>query len=69
MISTTQACSNAEEEVLTDAQGDSVWDWDVVQQASVNKWEDVLQRVVIDTVVEDPTIVELLYSSVRPTSS
>lgn len=58
MLSASQACANAEAEVPS-------WDWDSVQQASVDKWEDVLSRVQIDTDVEDATIVELLYSSVR----
>ncbi|KAK0437837.1 glycosyl hydrolase family 92-domain-containing protein [Armillaria borealis] len=56
MISTDQACANAEEEV-------PAWNWDAVQAASVSKWEDVLSRVQVDTDVEDPTVVELLYSS------
>ncbi len=57
LISTDQACANAEEEVPT-------WNWDAVQTASVSKWEDVLSRVQVDTDIEDPTVVELLYSSV-----
>ncbi|KAF9028902.1 hypothetical protein BDZ89DRAFT_1065801 [Hymenopellis radicata] len=56
MISADQACANAEAEVPS-------WDWDSVQQASVDKWEDVLSRVQVDTDVEDATVVELLYSS------
>lgn len=57
-ISVDQACSNAEEEVPD-------WDWDTVQNASVQKWEDVLERVQVDTTKENDTVVELLYSSVR----
>lgn len=56
-ISTEQACSNAESEIPD-------WDWDAVLSASVDKWEEVLSRVEINTAVEDPTVVELLYSSV-----
>lgn len=56
-ISTDQACANAEEEIPD-------WSWDVVQNASVSKWEDVLSRVEVDPSVEDSTVVELLYSSV-----
>ncbi|KAL0958814.1 hypothetical protein HGRIS_014133 [Hohenbuehelia grisea] len=56
MISSDQACANAEAEVPT-------WDWTSVQEASRLKWEDVLERVPVDTAVEDPTVVQLLYSS------
>ena len=56
-LSSTQACANAQEEVPD-------WDWDAVQSASIAKWEDVLQKVSVDTTSEDPTVVELLYSSV-----
>ncbi|KDR79138.1 hypothetical protein GALMADRAFT_137030 [Galerina marginata CBS 339.88] len=55
-ISADQACSNAETEVPD-------WDWDGIQEASRSKWEDVLSRVAINTQAEDPTVVELLYSS------
>ncbi|KAH8109465.1 glycosyl hydrolase family 92-domain-containing protein [Phellopilus nigrolimitatus] len=55
-ISTDQACANAENEIPG-------WDWDAVQNASESKWEDVLNRVEINTSVEDATVVELLYSS------
>lgn len=58
-ISTDQACSNAEEEIPD-------WDWDGVQTASREKWEDVLERVIVDTEKENATVVELLYSSVGP---
>lgn len=61
-ISTDQACSNAEEEI-------SDWDWDEVQSASREQWEDVLERVVVDTNKENATVVELLYSSVSLESS
>lgn len=57
-ISANQACNNAESEVPD-------WDWNAVQDASQSKWEDILSRVAIDVDEEDPTIVELLYSSVR----
>lgn len=57
-ISVDQACSNAEEEVPD-------WDWDAVQNASLQKWEDDLERVQVDTTKENDTVVELLYSSVR----
>ena len=56
-LSSTQACANAQEEIPD-------WNWDVVQSASIAKWEDVLQRVSVDATSEDPTVVELLYSSV-----
>lgn len=52
-----RACANAEEEIPD-------WDWVRVQGASVGAWEDVLARVAVDLAVEDPTVVELLYSSV-----
>lgn len=61
MISTGQACANADEEVPT-------WNWDAIQAASVSKWEDVLSHVQIDPEVEDPNVVELLYSSLYRTS-
>lgn len=56
-ISTAQACANAQEEVPD-------WNWDAVQSASVAKWQNVLQRVSVDVDLEDPTVMELLYSSV-----
>ncbi|THH32410.1 hypothetical protein EUX98_g1756 [Antrodiella citrinella] len=55
-ISAAQACTNAEEEIPD-------WDWDKVINASVARWEDVLSRVTVDVSKEDPTVVELLYSS------
>lgn len=57
-INTDQACANAEEEIPD-------WDWDAVQSASEGKWQDVLERIGIDTEKENATVVELLYSSVR----
>lgn len=60
MISAEQACANAQEEVP----GDANWDWDGVQSASRDKWEEVLQRVEVDVAKEDSTVVILLYSSV-----
>ncbi|KAJ8487577.1 hypothetical protein ONZ45_g14281 [Pleurotus djamor] len=56
MISSDQACSNAASEVPD-------WNWDTVQSSSKARWEDVLSRVQVNPVVEDPTIVQLLYSS------
>lgn len=56
-LSADQACNNAEEEVPD-------WNWDSIQAASKAQWEDVLQRVIIDTKKENSTVVELLYSSV-----
>ncbi|KIJ39487.1 glycoside hydrolase family 92 protein [Sphaerobolus stellatus SS14] len=55
-LSSDQACSNAESEIPT-------WDWNAVQSSSASKWEDVLNRIQIDTAKENSTIVELLYSS------
>lgn len=55
-ISTVQACANAEEEIPG-------WDWDAVQTASEDAWEDVLNRITVDTEKENATVVELLYSS------
>ncbi|CAK5262259.1 unnamed protein product [Mycena citricolor] len=51
-----QACINAETEIPE-------WDWNAVQTASDSAWENVLSRVGVDTTKEDPTVVELLYSS------
>jgi putative alpha-1,2-mannosidase len=59
MKSSAQACTNAENEIGDD------WDFDDIRESSREKWEGVLERVEIDTHKEDPTIVELLYSSVR----
>jgi putative alpha-1,2-mannosidase len=56
-ISADQACRNAEAEI-------PAWDFEGVRAASRTEWEDVLQRVSVDTAKEDPTVVELLYSSV-----
>ncbi|KAF8591001.1 glycoside hydrolase family 92 protein [Ramaria rubella] len=55
-MSSAQACANAESEVPN-------WHWDEVQNASQSKWEDVLERLIINTKVENSTVVELLYSS------
>lgn len=57
-INTDQACANADEEIPD-------WDWSAVQSASEDKWENVLERIGIDTEKENATVVELLYSSVR----
>ena len=56
-ISTDQACSNAETEVPD-------WNWDSVQDASQQAWENVLTRIETNTTSENATVVELLYSSV-----
>ncbi|KAJ8082572.1 hypothetical protein PM082_008427 [Marasmius tenuissimus] len=55
-ISSDQACKNAEAEVPD-------WDWEAIQAASKSKWEEVLQRVQVDTDIEDESVVEMLYSS------
>ncbi|KAK7436692.1 hypothetical protein VKT23_018947 [Stygiomarasmius scandens] len=55
-ISSSQACSNAVEEIPD-------WDFAGVRETSRTSWEDVLQRVVIDVEKENATVVELLYSS------
>jgi len=57
LISSAQACSNAEEEVPD-------WSWDRVQEASRSKWEELLSRIIVDTDREDANVVKLLYSSV-----
>ncbi|KAJ7472327.1 glycosyl hydrolase family 92-domain-containing protein [Mycena galericulata] len=54
--SSDQACANAEAELPS-------WDFEEVQSASAGAWEDILSRVTVDTAVEDPTVLELLYSS------
>ncbi|KAF7377608.1 Glycoside hydrolase family 92 protein [Mycena sanguinolenta] len=55
-LSSEQACANAEAEVPD-------WDFDNVQSASADAWENVLSRVAVDTTIEDATVIELLYSS------
>ncbi|KAF9479830.1 hypothetical protein BDN70DRAFT_806378 [Pholiota conissans] len=56
-ISSAQACLNAEAEVPT-------WDWNSIQEASQQKWENVLERVMLPNLQnEDITVVQLLYSS------
>lgn len=57
-ISYEQACSNAEQEIPD-------WNFDAVQGASQSQWEEVLSRVLINSAIENSTVVELLYSSVR----
>ncbi|KAG6856684.1 hypothetical protein H0H87_001899 [Tephrocybe sp. NHM501043] len=54
--STKQACANAEEEI-------SDWDWNKVESASNNAWEDVLNRVETNPAKEDATVLEMFYSS------
>lgn len=44
------------------------WDWEGVQGASRERWEEVLGRVRVDTGKENGTVVELLYSSVSRSS-
>lgn len=58
MRSSAQACANAEAEVLD-------WDFDAVRSASETAWRTVLGSVKTDLDAEDPTVLELLYSSVR----
>ncbi|KAF8880515.1 glycosyl hydrolase family 92-domain-containing protein [Infundibulicybe gibba] len=55
-LSSDQACANAEAEIPD-------WNWNRVQEDSRSKWEDVLERVTVDTTKENPTVVQLLYSS------
>ncbi|KAG6916990.1 hypothetical protein DXG01_004334 [Tephrocybe rancida] len=54
--SSQQACANAEEEIPD-------WNWDRVESASRDAWEDVLGRVETDPLQEDATVLEILYSS------
>ncbi|KAJ3766792.1 glycosyl hydrolase family 92-domain-containing protein [Lentinula raphanica] len=66
MISSSQACLNAEEEIPTSTSNnddEETWDWDTVQTASNDAWEGVLSRVLVDVEKENDTVVELLYSS------
>lgn len=62
MRSSAQACANAESEVPE-------WDSDSVQGASAGLWRDVLGSVQVDLDAEDATVLELLYSSVRFSST
>ncbi|KAH0578989.1 hypothetical protein H2248_003166 [Termitomyces sp. 'cryptogamus'] len=55
-ISAQQACANAEKEIPD-------WDWDRVEDASRNAWEEVLGRVETHLQNENATVLELLYSS------
>ncbi|KAI0690299.1 glycosyl hydrolase family 92-domain-containing protein [Cytidiella melzeri] len=55
-ISTNQACANAEAEIPD-------WEWNSVQTASEQAWENVLTRIETNTTTENATVVELLYSS------
>ncbi|KAJ3572733.1 hypothetical protein NP233_g2897 [Leucocoprinus birnbaumii] len=57
MISSAQACANAESEIGNN------WDFDGIRETSRSMWESILERVVVDTEKEDPTVVQLLYSS------
>ncbi|EIN04614.1 hypothetical protein PUNSTDRAFT_116292 [Punctularia strigosozonata HHB-11173 SS5] len=56
MISTAQACANAESEVPS-------WDFDAVRAASEGEWESVLEKVQVNVAKENANVVELLYSS------
>lgn len=71
-LNSEQACSNAETEVPSvkpSKKSSAQWDWNSVQGTSQGLWENVLQRIEIDTKKENSTVVELLYSSVRRSSS
>ncbi|KAF5354327.1 hypothetical protein D9756_007228 [Leucocoprinus leucothites] len=57
MISSAQACANAESEIGDD------WDFDGIRETSRSMWEGILERVGVDTEKEDQTVIELLYSS------
>lgn len=58
LISTAQACANAEEEIHD-------WDFENVVQQSRDQWSDILERVQVDTNGVDENTTSLLYSSVR----
>lgn len=58
LISTAQACANAEEEIHD-------WDFEKVVQQSRDQWSDILERVQVDTNGVDENTTSLLYSSVR----
>ncbi|KAL1688597.1 glycoside hydrolase family 92 protein [Schizophyllum commune] len=65
MLSSAQACANAEAEVPgSDSATESAYQaWNTTQQASQAAWEARLNAVQVDTAKEDATVVELLYSS------
>ncbi|KAL0573680.1 hypothetical protein V5O48_008277 [Marasmius crinis-equi] len=60
LISTEQACANAEEEVPD-------WDFSRVVKDSEDQWRDILGRVTADTTRVDRNTTELLYSSLYRT--
>ncbi|THU97168.1 glycoside hydrolase family 92 protein [Dendrothele bispora CBS 962.96] len=60
LISTEQACGNAEEEIPD-------WDFDRVVRDSQEQWFDILSRVQVDTEGVDDNITTLLYSSLYRT--
>jgi putative alpha-1,2-mannosidase len=57
LISTNQACSNAELELPN-------WNFDDIRQANWQQWNELLGRVRVDTTNVDHEIVVLFYSSV-----
>lgn len=57
LISTDQACANAEEEIPD-------WDFERVVADSQDMWRDILGRVRVDAGSVDRNTTELLYSSV-----
>ncbi|KAL1718177.1 glycoside hydrolase family 92 protein [Schizophyllum commune] len=66
MLSSAQACANAEAEVPNFGTGsvdDATQAWNTTQQASQAAWEARLNAVQVDAAKEDATVVELLYSS------
>ncbi|KAJ7597790.1 glycoside hydrolase family 92 protein [Mycena floridula] len=60
LISTAQACQNAEEEIAD-------WDFDRVLDDSRSQWADILGRVQVETEGVDPETISLLYSSLYRT--
>ncbi|KAF9261888.1 hypothetical protein L218DRAFT_463546 [Marasmius fiardii PR-910] len=60
LISTEQACVNAEEEIPD-------WDFGRVVKDSEDQWRDILSRVQVDTDQVDRNTTELLYSSLYRT--
>ena len=56
-ISSSQACSNAEEEIPT-------YDFEAVSQSSVSQFESILNRIRVDTTNVSNDTLTLFYSSV-----
>ena len=56
-ISTDQACSNAEAEIPD-------FDFDTVSQSSVSKFEEILNRIRVDSTNVTDDVLSLFYSSV-----